>query len=75
MCVLGRDPAFCRINPVALILLFFNYCFQGSVVNMNVMRPIYNMFSENFGVNHTSLGWTLFVGESCSAFFINQEEF
>ena len=45
-------------------LSFFNYCFQGSVVNMNVMGPIYNMFAENFGVNHTTLGWTLFVGES-----------
>ena len=32
-------------------------------MNMNVMRPIYNMFAEKFGIGHTTLGWTLFVGE------------
>ncbi|XP_028418530.1 major facilitator superfamily domain-containing protein 1-like, partial [Dendronephthya gigantea] len=34
----------------------------GSTVNLNVMRPIYNMFSERFGIGHVTLGWTLFVG-------------
>lgn len=41
-------------------------------MNMNVMKPIYNMFSEQFGIGHVTLGWTLFVGkfrnENCMAF-------
>ena len=31
-------------------------------MNLNVMKPIYDMFSKHFGIGHVTLGWTLFVG-------------
>ncbi len=31
-------------------------------MNLNVMKPIYDMFSKSLGIGHVTLGWTLFVG-------------